>query len=326
WLGDAVMTTPIFKAIKEKYPYGYIAVICVNRVSGVYQTNPYVDETILFDEKGSHRGLFAKIKFVFALRKKHFNEVYFIHRSMTRILMCFLAGIKIRIGYKRLKTAWLMTNEINPSPLILHRADSYSYIFEQTKIPVTDKMPKLFFSDADISYVKNLFKVNNIGLQPVVAVNPAANWPQKRWPYERFALLCDRLNKELNCAIIFIGAAKDSDVIESVMCGMETVPINLCGETNISQLAALCSRVNLFISNDSGPAHVAAAVDANVLALFGPTAVELTGPRGRNVFIIKRSVGCAVPCYSQDCADIRCMMSISVDEVYDKAKGILTNG
>jgi heptosyltransferase-2 len=323
WLGDSILTTPVFKAIKETLPSSYLAVMCVERVREVFENNPYVNEIIVFDEKKEQKSIADKLKFAKFLKTKNFDTAFFIHRSFTRILICLLAGIKDRIGYERLKNSLILTTKIKPPQKLSHRQDYYLYLFEARGIAIKDRMPQIFplprFKDKFnriLSEVKGKYSY-------IVGINPSANWELKRWPAQSFAFLCDQLVKELKCAIFFVGEAKDHTVAEEVISKMKESSYNLCGRTNIRELAALMQEMALFVSNDSGPAHLAAALGINTLVLFGPTSAEITSPRGKHVKIIKKDIACQIPCYKLDCNDNTCMSSITVDEVFREAREIL---
>ena len=108
WLGDALMMTPVFRALKENIISSYVGVMTVERVKEVFEDNPYIDEIIVFDEKKHHRSLSNKWQFVNTLKKANFDSAFFIHRSFTRIFLCALAGIPERIGYGRLKSNFIL--------------------------------------------------------------------------------------------------------------------------------------------------------------------------------------------------------------------------
>jgi heptosyltransferase-2 len=324
WLGDAILTTPLFKAVKTKYPKSYLAVMCVERVREVFENNPYVNEIIIFDEKGEQKSISAKLKFAKFLKEKNFDTAFFIHRSFTRIFICFLAGIKNRIGYWRLKSSFILTRKIKPPQKGIHRQDYYLYLFEAMGIPVTDKIPQIFPLPRFKDKFNKILSEARGKYTHIVGINPSGNWRLKLWPAQNFAFLCDRLVKELQCAILFVGATKDHIAAEEVIGRMEESSYNLCGRTNIRELAALMQEMALFVSNDSGPAHLAAALGIDTLVLFGPTSPEITSPRGKRVKIIKKDIACTVPCYKLNCKDNTCMAAITVDEVFAVARDILS--
>jgi len=326
WLGDSLLTTPVFKALKKKFPDFYLGVMVVERVRGVFENNPYIDEVIIFDEKGQQKSLFAKLKFIKFLKKKKFDTVFLIHRSFTRALICFLAGINLRIGYQRLKNYLIINKGIKVPKGLLHRQDYYLYLFEKSGIVIEDRVPNFFIPESirkninkDLEQIKKEYPV-------LIGMNPSANWELKRWPISYFASLADSLVKDFKAAIIFIGAESERKVIEGVRSKMSQNSFNFCGRTSLKELGALMQNLELFISNDSGPAHLAGALGVDTLVIFGPTSVEATVPRGRAVNVIKKDVDCQIPCYKLDCQDNVCLKDLTVGQVYSQVKNILNDG
>ena len=103
WLGDIVFSAPVFQAIKDTYPQSRVSALALPRVVGILKQVPYVDEIIVYDEKGHDRSLWGKLKLIAHLRSKDFDAVFLLHGSWTRALLVFLAGIPIRVGYDRKK-------------------------------------------------------------------------------------------------------------------------------------------------------------------------------------------------------------------------------
>ncbi|MCM8820167.1 MAG: lipopolysaccharide heptosyltransferase II [Candidatus Omnitrophica bacterium] len=325
WLGDAVMTTPLFKAIKEALPSCYLAVMVVPRLVDVFSQNPYIDEIIIFDAKTLHRSFKEKLKFAKFLKEKNFDTAFLIHRSFTRAFILWLAGIKSRIGYRRLKNFFVLTKKIEPPPKNLHRQDYYLYLFENCGFIIKDRFPKIFFDDSDRLEARDFVFDLKRKHKFVVGINPAGNWKPKRWPASYFARLADELIDQLNASILFVGSAKDIDVVNEVINNMKNTAINLAGKTTIKKLAALMEYLDLFISNDSGPAHIAASQGTNTIVIFGPTSDKITSPIGRAVKIIKKPINCIIPCYKKNCLDNICMKNILPSQVFLEAKTILLN-
>lgn len=323
WLGDAILTTPVFKAIKENIPASYVGVMVVERLKDVFLANPYIDEVIIFDEKSTHKDIYSKFKFINSLRKKKFDRVFFIHRSFTRALICFLAGIKIRIGYYRPKTSLILTEKIPIPSSDVHRQDYYLSLFEKTGIIIYDRLPQFFISANDGNKFEGFIKELKGKYSYFAGINPLGNWEFKRWPYEKFAELSDLMVKELNCAVVFIGTSEEREIIDKVIMGTKETSYNLCGRTNLKELGALLGNMDVFISNDSGPAHLAASLGVNTVVLFGPTSPEITAPKGKLVKIIKKSIDCRTPCYNESCENNICMKNITVDDVFIEVKNII---
>jgi ADP-heptose:LPS heptosyltransferase len=125
--------------------------------------------------------------------------------------------------------------------------------------------------------------------------------------------------------VVFVGGEADEKITREVLGGMHEPAYSLCGKTTLKELAAVIKNTGLFISNDSGPAHLSAALGVNTLVLFGPTSPEITSPRGQKVRVIQGSCGCKLPCYDLSCENNACMQKITVEKVYQEAKNILNN-
>ena len=325
WLGDAILMTPALKALKQQLPSSYIGIMCVKRVRGVFDDNPYIDKVITFDEKTFHKGVWSKISFIKSLKKKKFDTVFFVHRSFTKAFVCFLAGIKNRIGYTRVKNAFIVNKRITPPDTSIKRQDYYLNVFEKMGVVIEDRYPEFFISNEKIEKISIQLKPILDRYKYIVGINPSANWKLKRWPQDYFAQLCDLLIKNLNCGIVFIGAGNDKSIVEGVLKQMKEKSFNFCGKTDLKDLGALIKHMDLFVSNDSGPAHLSASLGIKTLAIFGPTSDKITSPIGKRVTIYRKSVDCVIPCYKLECLDNVCMKQISVNDIYSRVECLLKN-
>ncbi len=325
WLGDALMTTPVFEAIKLKFPEAYLGVMAPERVTDVFTDNPFIDRVIIFDEKKNQKGLFAKLNFIRSLKKEKFDTVFLIHRSFTKALICWLAGIKSRIGYRRFKSLFILTSPVSPPKNILHRQDYYLSLFENQGISFNEKTPVFYISGQIQQKVNVSFQAIRQKHKYIVGMNPSANWEAKRWPAENFAELADHLIKKHQAAVLFIGTKKERQLIAQVTKQMKFQAYDFSAKTNLKELGALMKNSDLFVSNDSGPAHLAAALAVPTLVLFGPTAREITAPRGPKVKIIQKDFGCRIPCYDFNCRDNKCMKDITPQEVIVAAENQMAN-
>jgi heptosyltransferase-2 len=323
WLGDAIMTTPAFKALKDRFPSSYLGVMAPERVKEVFEDNPYINEIIIFDQKTRQKSLSSKLKFISYLRKRKFDTVFLIQRSFTRAFICYLAGIKTRIGYKRLKTNILLSDSILMPSQKLHRQDFYLNLFEKQGIPVKERLPAFFIPRKIQDKVNVSLQSLRRNYSYLVGINPSANWDLKRWAPERFSQLADRLIDQHKAGVIFIGSKKEQKLIDQVIVKMKEKAYDFCGRTTLKELGALIKNLDLFISNDSGPAHLSASLNVPTLVLFGPTSKEITSPKGEKSNIIQKEVDCQLPCYNLNCRNNYCMQTIEVEEVAQKAKKIL---
>ncbi len=321
WLGDVLLTTPIFKAIKKAYPNSYLGVCVAGNLSGLLEDNPYVDEIIEFDERTTHRSLFKKIGFVVNLRRKKFDKVFLVHRSWTRAFICKLSGIKESIGYKRRKTKFLLTQEVEVSSH-LHRMDRYLALFSLLNINIEDKNTQFFVNSELVRWADD-FLLQFSAYKGFIGLHPGANWDLKKWPLDYFVQLGDEFMKE-GFMVFISGTAKELALADNIYQKMKHKPYVLSGKTSLKQMAALLNRFNLFVSADTGVMHLAAAVGCRTISIFGPTSWGLTGPRGLNQHdVLFKDISCQRPCYNLKCQDNFCMRQITPFEVFNKAKNIL---
>ena len=313
WLGDAVFSIPVFKALKKTYPQARITCLCVPRVKEVLQFCPYVDKIIIYDEKGKHRFPWRKWKLIRYLKKERFDAAFLLHRSMTRALMVYLAGIPLRISYGKFK------NED------IHRCDYYLKVLEGYGIKVQDRLCELRLKLTDMQSVDAQLSKAGIGPAENFAVlNTGGNWDLKRWGTDSFVALAQRLDKEFGLRIVFPGARKDREYCQRIAKAADIGAVVLAGETSLGESLALYKRAEVVISADSGPLHLAHSVGADVIGIYGPTRPEITGPRGSGrCQILFKDVGCnKAPCYHLACSNNVCMQSVTVDDVCQAFKKI----
>ncbi len=325
WLGDTLFTTPFIRAIKRKYPSARVTCLAPPRCRELLEGNPDVDEVLLYDEKGAHKGLRAKWLLIQQMRRKDFDGSYILHRSFSKALMVFLSGIKRRIGYDTKRRGALLTKAVKEPVCGLHKVEYFLYLAGEAGAPTDDKKYKFTVGPDDRKEADRLLREH--GVRPedtMIVVNPGGNWPPKRWPKERFAELASRLSRELGARVVVTGAPKDSALAGVIASDAGEGAVNAAGRTTLKGLGALMERADIVISSDSGPMHIAAGVGSKVIALFGPTSDALTGPYGGGEFrVLKKDVGCGVPCYDSTCSEYRCMRAISVDDVISEIKSLL---
>ena len=318
WLGDVLFSTAAIRALKGKFPQSYIGVLVHKRCKDVLVGNPYINEVIILDERSRHRGLFGKLSLIHQLKAKRFDTVYLFHRSFTRTLICLLSGIRNRIGYYTTKRRFLLTESISPLKGAVHRATYYYYLVTR-KIPSDVRFLRSDFSiaDKDASYINNILLQEQVkGREKLVVMHPVGNWLPKRWPKENFAKLADELIDRFKVTVIFSGSPKERNIVGDILKLMKNKAINLTGKTSLKQLGALFTKADLVVSADSGPLHIATALNRPIVALFGPTSKDITGPlTHRDTVLLQKEVGCVIPCYKQNCSDNRCMKQISVQDV-----------
>lgn len=319
WIGDVIFSTPVFRALRAHYPGARICCMAVPRVVPVLKSCPYVDDIIVYDERGEHRWLWGKLKLIASLRRFHFDIAFLLHRSWTRAFLMFCAGIPERVGYDLKNLGHLLTRRVNLPEGDIHRSDYYLRVIESYGVKVEDRTTEIVPAQEVRDDIEKILAAQGILRNDFLAVvNTGGNWDLKRWPKENFAQLVGRMIKELKMAVVISGAVKDKETADYVRLASQTDPVILAGQTSLEQTFALMKRADVVVSSDSGPMHIASSVGSSVIAIFGPTRPEDTGPRGKGqAIILRKDLDCnQAACYQLDCPDNRCMKAVSVDEVF----------
>ena len=326
WIGDVIFSTPVFRALRVRYPQAHIVCMAVARVVPVLECCPYVDEIIVYDEDRKHKWLWGKIAFAAGLRKFHFDAAFLLHRSWTRAFLVYLGGARERIGYDLKDLGRLLTHKVERPAEEIHRADYYLHIIESYGIEVTDRTTEIVPAAQSMTEIEQSLAQSGIFENEnhyLIVINTGGNWPLKRWPKDYFAALIERLVESMgsDVRIVISGADKDVKRAQDIRRMSAAEPVVLAGKTSLEQTFALMKRADLVISADSGPLHIASSVGTSTIAIFGPTRPEVTGPRGKGrSVILQEDLDCnRRACYQLDCPDNRCMRSVSVDDVLREA-------
>ncbi len=326
WIGDTLFSTPFIRAVRKTHPDSHIACLTHPRCSEILELNPRLDEIIIYDEDAAHRSLSGKLRLILILRKKKFDTAFILHRSFTKALIIYLAGIKERIGYPTKRRAFLLTKMVEPPSEDVHKVEYFLHLAQASGIIPANRSYEFFINDAHRIFIRDLLRGEGISEKDkIIVLCPGGNWDPKRWPKENFAGLADILSEKCPARIVISGAKKDIALACDIQKTMKTRAVVTAGKTTLKELAALLERASLVIANDTGPMHLAVAMKAKTIALFGPTSPELTGPYGEGIYkVISKHTGCDIPCYDFTCVDNRCMAAIGVDEVVRVAEEMLS--
>jgi 3-deoxy-D-manno-octulosonic-acid transferase/heptosyltransferase-1 len=235
-------------------------------------------------------------------------------------MLVFLCRGKRKIGYDSYQElSGLFYGEKIPEDMAKHAVDRYldfpKYLGAAVGLPVF----QINIGEENRRKVDELLAANRVE-GSFVALNPIAYWDTKLWDDERFALLCDRIGENFGIPVVLTG--QNAPSLEKIRKLSRWSPINLEGRTTLKDLAELYRRATLLVTTDSGPMHLAAAVGTPVVALFGPTDPNRTGPYGPGHTVIRESLFCA-PCFRKRCPEMTCMKSITVDAVFKAVENVL---
>lgn len=321
WVGDALLMTPALASVRRTFPKAHLSLLVRPWVADLFRGNPAVDEVLLYESAGAHRGLPGKLRLAGALRRRRFDLAVLFQNAFDAALLAWLARIPERAGFATQGRGWLLTRPV-PLPPELRRRHQVEYYLGLIRALGWSEAPAelvLPLSTAEQEQADALLRGAGCdGTGPIVALNPGAAYGSaKRWPSERYAALADRLAGE-GCRLLVVGAASDAGAAAEVRAAAERPEalMDLTGRTGLKVLAGVLRRCSAFVSNDTGAMHVAAAVGVPLVAIFGPTNPATTGPVSRRALVLRRPVFCS-PCLLRNCPiDHRCMRGVSVEEVH----------
>jgi heptosyltransferase-2 len=327
WVGDALMTTPAVAAIRRNFPAARICLLVVPWVMDIFLHNPHVDEVIPYLREGRHKGVRGKRALIRELRERKFDLAILLQNAFEAALLVWGARVLRRAGYNTDARGLLLTHVVamRPEYKRVHQTDYYLVMLRGLGLEAPNMGMLLNVPDELTTQVQARLIESGKEGKPLIVLAPGATYGSaKMWPAERYALLAARVAKHFAGYLVILGSAREKAVGDVIVqsAGNGTV-INLCGTTNLLEAAAWIKNSALFISNDSGLMHVAAALSRPQLAIFGPTDRVTTGPRNLKARIIYHETSCA-PCLKVQCpTDHSCMARITVDQVFQAASQTL---
>jgi heptosyltransferase II len=345
WVGDSVISLPALKQVRQLFSRAHISLLVLPWVSGIYEEVGYIDEVMIYDREGTHRGARGRWNLARSLRSAQFDVAILFQNAFEAAFLTWLAGVPIRAGYSRDGRGWLLTHPVTIYPQTLKVHQSYYYLdlidqLAQRNRVVMSVLPSVSRTGSPAGPLPDISlhvgssrrqaartRLQECGVdfsKKLVGVNPGAFFGSaKRWPSERYGNLLDRLIERQGANIVVFGSHNETAIAERIRAAMRHEAVLLTGKTQLSELIAMIACCDLFVTNDSGPMHLAAALRVPTLAIFGPTDEIATGPLSPTAVVLNKKVECS-PCLLRECPiDHRCMTRITVDEVYERAAGIL---
>jgi len=269
-IGDVVLTTPVIKTLRKAYPMARISVLVSPSTKDLVQGNPYLDEIILDDREGAHRGFLGFLRLICDIRRGRFDVAFVYHTKRRYNLASFLAGIPHRVGYKNKKFGFLLNHPIKDIRSLgeKHEAQFSMDVLKEVGIEASD-FDFFIPTNKDAEHWANHWLVSeDLKGEDFIAIHASSSNPQVCWPAQRFAKLIDSLQKHYSFKIVLIGSPQTTELYGDILRLTSQKPLNLGGQTSLAQTASLLRRCRLLISNDSGPVHLAAALGVPVIAIF----------------------------------------------------------
>ena len=322
YLGDVLLCTPVLRALRQTYPHAQLVYLVNPGTEEILHGNPDIDEILLLPRTD----LMSQVRFFREIRSRGFDCVLDLTDGDRSAIITAMTGASMRIGFNQENRSRgaLYTHCIRENPKSMHMIEYHAKALSLLGIHGELEHPQLCVSAKDEEAAQRLVEEAQVTRHAWIMIHPTARYWFKAWPPERFAELCDGLAKK-QITVVLVGNHKDREVGAQIQHLAEHKPISFMGRTSVLELAALMKHSSLFIGNDGGPMHMAAAVGCPVLALFGPTDPVVWGPKGQHVSVFYKGLDCA-PCFHPGCSrgEESCMKQISVEEVLSTSLHMLT--
>lgn len=324
FLGDVILSTPLLRAVRQLYPAARLDVLTIPETGAVFRHNPHVDEVLFFRKRPFLTKIMSLVRVISRIRKRKYDLAISIQSSLTSSFILLLGGVPRRLGFSRQR---FLTDSV-PHENGPHKIQKILRLMEPLTDRRHDMQTEIFWGSDEAETCRRIIETVPDDCDRVIGVAPGSIWYTKRWIKEYYRELVALLERERVHAVL-IGAKEDVPLCEFIK-GDSGATI-VAGSVSVPEAAALIERLDLLLTNDSAPLHIANAVKTDVIAIFGPTVRDLGFyPYRDNDEVIEVELDCR-PCGThgaQKCplGHHDCMNLITPDIVLDEVRKHLRDG
>lgn len=266
-IGDVILSTPLFRALKKKYPSAQIDLVTRSFCAPIVQNDPHLSRVLLYPEKGT--SLWELIRFIRRIRGEKYDWVLDLAAEPRSAWLTLFSGAALRAGYAFHFRQWAFNYRIPKNKVRKYQAEVNLDIIRALGVPDAGNQTEIHLSAEDQAWAEACFARSEFkDLKIKVGLNPTGTWPSKRWPVSHWRELIQKLNTE-GVKPILVGAPADQPLLDEIRKGLEGVTL-VKPDTTLSQAAAFVSKLDLLIGNDGTPQHFAQAFGVKSLTLCGP--------------------------------------------------------
>jgi len=339
-IGDIVMSTPTLRALRERFSDSEIVLLTVPRTAQAINIKHYADRSLCFRQEAFSKGsskpiykqIFSNLKLLLALRREKFDMVIDMEAieswkaSLRRYIFYMCIGAKSKVGRNSDGKGFFLDIKVDDDLFgKVHEVDRKLLIAGALGAETENRKQEFYISEEDREFINNWMVDFGIDdKSTIVALQPGAFVPSRQWKGERFVEIGRRLCRKYKAQIIITGGNNDN-IAYKINNDLKDVQPILAVGLPLSRLGALLERVHLFVSNDTGPFHIADAINKPYVVLFGPENPYRYGPydtRSMSRIVTGMKVNCS-PCLKHTCRTHECMESITTDMVWDGVESLL---
>ena len=320
-IGDLLLVTPVLRTLRTNYPKAHIALLADGMLADLVKYNQNIDELIAIDKKGYHNKLSTYFAFAQEIRKQKFDIVINLHANERASFIAAYSGAKKIVGYSTFGLGMFFDKVLENRKAIKHQVHSHFDVLRETLgiTQMDDRGIEMWLDEEAEERAESIWSEAFSGKnQKVIGLNIGASWPTKRWRKEYYAEVADRL-LDMGYGVAYYGGPMDVAIVSETIGLMRNKEHLLLrtftGKMTLLELAALLKKSSVLVTNDTGPMHVAVAMNVALVSMFGPSPVPGFYPYNDKSVVIKTPLACH-PCGKHQCpTEHECMWGIDVDTV-----------
>ena len=320
-IGDVVLSTAVIPNLRHAFPSAKIDFLVDHTAMDVVKGHPDLNKIHVLPPArkrmiGKSRSPWGHVSLFNVLRRQKYDIVFDLYGNPRSALLAWMTRAPIRVGFDFRGRRWLYTRRIQPRGDFVHEVEFNLDALRGLGIPIVQKKLSFPLIDEDVAFVDDWLHRNELTTSKRVGLHVWGGWPAKRWGLEQFANLADRLVESRGVEVILLWGPGEEEVVQSVVNKMHH-RATIAPATSLKQLGALIDRCDLVVANDSGPMHIATALNTPTVGIYGPTKARLQGPYGQGHRVVYQTDLECLGCNKKECPRMVCMKTLSVDAVWD---------
>lgn len=320
-IGDVVLATPVVENLKHNLPKAEIVFLTQKYCKEALTGNPYINKILTYDLALDSGWCLIK-----NIRKQRYDMVIDLFCNPRTALITFLSRAKYKVGFRFRGRTYAYNIKVKRRSAEVHNVEFNIDALRALGMEIVTSKPVFALNAYHDEFAEKFFRQNNFSGKKVIGINPAGTWPTKVWYAEKFVELMNKLNEQF-AVLLFWGNDREKEIASSISKSANNKGV-LIPQTDLKYMAALIRKCAVFVTNDTGPMHIASTMGVNIVSIFGPTNSHLQGPLNRNSIILKNDrlscLGCNLT-RIEDCPnEHKCMKELSVDAVFDAIMSFVT--
>lgn len=322
FIGDVLFTTPLIRAVKQRFPKSRLSVMVAPRGEFVLRNNPHIDELLILDKGGKDHSLGSMIRRIRELRTRDFDLVISPHRSWRSAFLAWGSGARRKVGFRNGLGRWIYSPSVfydwEGEPRFVERKLN---LLRAMGITQVSNQVEMVVDDCDRAAVAEIIATGGLKGKPLAALVPGSQWATKRWIPEHYLELGSRLGRELGFQVVLLASLQEKSMLDWLESRMEPKPLNRAGDS-LGMAAAWLEKCTVCVGGDTGPTYIAVAVGTkHVIALYGPTREYTFDFRDGDAALVKEGLRCH-PCSlhgTRSCpvGTLECQTGILPAKVFD---------